>query len=51
MEYDGAEIIIELDMEVASVSEAYHKGLAKNILPDMVGLLNSCLWSLWSPNI
>ncbi|GMP57546.1 hypothetical protein CsSME_00021590 [Camellia sinensis var. sinensis] len=27
-----------------------HKGLARKVLPDVVGLLNSRLWSLWSPS-
>ncbi|KAM6562641.1 hypothetical protein CsatB_022639 [Cannabis sativa] len=27
-----------------------HKGLARKVLPDVLGLLNSRLWSLWSPN-
>lgn len=27
-----------------------HKGLARKVLPDVVGLLNSRLWSLWGPN-
>ncbi|XP_057495133.1 uncharacterized protein LOC130780230 [Actinidia eriantha] len=27
-----------------------HKGLVRKMLPDVVGLLNSRLWSLWSPN-
>lgn len=28
-----------------------HKGLARKVLPDVVGLLNSRLWSLWGPGI
>ncbi|XP_057495004.1 uncharacterized protein LOC130780066 [Actinidia eriantha] len=28
-----------------------HKGLVRKVLPDVVGLLNSRLWSLWSPNV
>lgn len=28
-----------------------HKGLARKVLPDVLGLLNSRLWSLWSPNV
>lgn len=27
-----------------------HKGLARKVLPDVLGLFNSRLWSLWSPN-
>ena len=28
----------------------HHKGLARKVLPDVLGLLNSRWWSLWSPN-
>ncbi|OAY34278.1 uncharacterized protein LOC110627765 [Manihot esculenta] len=28
-----------------------HKGLARKVLPDVLGLLNSRLWSLWGPNV
>ncbi|KAF8018398.1 hypothetical protein BT93_H3323 [Corymbia citriodora subsp. variegata] len=28
-----------------------HKGLARKVLPDVLGILNSRLWSLWSPNV
>ncbi|CAI9093190.1 OLC1v1028628C1 [Oldenlandia corymbosa var. corymbosa] len=28
-----------------------HKGLARKVLPDVMGLLNSRLWNLWSPNV
>ena len=28
-----------------------HKGLARKVLPDVLGLLNSRLWSLWSPTM
>ncbi|KAF5939957.1 hypothetical protein HYC85_021124 [Camellia sinensis] len=28
-----------------------HKGLVRKVLPDVVGILNSRLWSLWSPNV
>lgn len=34
---------------VAAVSQ--HKGLTSTMLPDVLGLLNSRLWSLWSPNV
>ncbi|KAL6969234.1 hypothetical protein U1Q18_028959 [Sarracenia purpurea var. burkii] len=34
-----------------SSSANNHKGLARKVLPDVVGLLNSRLWSLWSPNV
>lgn len=28
-----------------------HKGLARKVLPDVIGLFHSRLWSLWSPNV
>ncbi|WCJ38801.1 hypothetical protein M5689_019838 [Euphorbia peplus] len=28
-----------------------HKGLARKVLPDVLGILNSRLWSLWGPNV
>ncbi|KAK4780025.1 hypothetical protein SAY87_016131 [Trapa incisa] len=28
-----------------------HKGLARKVLPDVLGLLNSRLWNLWNPNV
>ncbi|TYH84253.1 hypothetical protein ES332_D02G185500v1 [Gossypium tomentosum] len=28
-----------------------HKGLARKVLPDILGLFNSRLWGLWSPNV
>ncbi|KAJ9176151.1 hypothetical protein P3X46_011494 [Hevea brasiliensis] len=28
-----------------------HKGLARKVLPDVLGLLNSRLWSLWGPSV
>lgn len=33
------------------VAVSNHKGLARKVLPDVLGLLNSRLWSLWSPNV
>lgn len=29
----------------------HHKGLARKVLPDVLGLLNSRLWNLWSPSV
>lgn len=40
----------ELTM-VAAGSGSHHKGLARKVLPDVLGLLNSRLWKLWSPNV
>ncbi|XP_019155732.1 PREDICTED: uncharacterized protein LOC109152488 [Ipomoea nil] len=28
-----------------------HKGFARKVLPDVLGVFNSRLWSLWSPNL
>ncbi|KAK4413147.1 hypothetical protein Salat_2727200 [Sesamum alatum] len=28
-----------------------HKGLARKVLPDVMGIFSSRLWSLWSPNV
>ncbi|CAK9171930.1 unnamed protein product [Ilex paraguariensis] len=28
-----------------------HKGLARKVFPDLLGLFNSRLWSLWNPNM
>lgn len=28
-----------------------HKGLARKMLPDVLGLFNSRLWRLWNPNV
>lgn len=27
-----------------------HKGLARKVLPDVLGLFNSSFWRLWNPN-
>ncbi|KAK6930783.1 hypothetical protein RJ641_002576 [Dillenia turbinata] len=35
---------------VRSSAANNHKGLARKVLPDVLGLLNSRLWNLWSPN-
>ncbi|KAJ4710796.1 ATP-dependent tryptophan/phenylalanine/tyrosine adenylase [Melia azedarach] len=34
-----------------AASSCSHKGLARKVLPDVLGLFNSRLWSLWSPNV
>ncbi|XP_062156568.1 uncharacterized protein LOC133864297 [Alnus glutinosa] len=36
---------------VAASNDNHHKGLARKVLPDVLGLFNSRLWSLWSPNV
>ncbi|KAG6653869.1 hypothetical protein I3843_05G097300 [Carya illinoinensis] len=42
--------VVETAM-VAASSSNNHKGLARKVLPDVLGLLNSRWWSLWSPNV
>ncbi|KAJ6341339.1 hypothetical protein OIU78_009499 [Salix suchowensis] len=54
------EVPEEVDEEETAVEAAathgvavcsHHKGLARKVLPDVLGLLNSRLWNLWSPNV
>ncbi|KAJ6702188.1 hypothetical protein OIU74_013354 [Salix koriyanagi] len=56
------EVPEEVDEEETAVAAAaaathgvavcsHHKGLARKVLPDVLGLLNSRLWNLWSPNV
>ncbi|EEF51754.1 uncharacterized protein LOC8269201 [Ricinus communis] len=50
------EVTKTIEMEVVTVQAMglgadCHKGFARKVLPDVVGLLNSRLWSLWSPSI
>ncbi|XVE74743.1 hypothetical protein DITRI_Ditri12bG0042300 [Diplodiscus trichospermus] len=35
----------------ASTTTSNHKGLARKVLPDVLGLFNSRLWGLWNPNV
>ncbi|KAF8399997.1 hypothetical protein HHK36_015870 [Tetracentron sinense] len=39
------------DGAAVQVPASNHKGLARKVLPDVLGLFNSRLWSLWSPNV
>ncbi|XP_042051253.1 uncharacterized protein LOC121796475 [Salvia splendens] len=44
----------EKEMEddcVAAPPARTHKGLARKVLPDVMGIFSSRLWSLWSPNV
>ncbi|CAK7336752.1 unnamed protein product [Dovyalis caffra] len=55
-EIGSEEVTGNLEMEVVTVhASGYndcHKGLARKVLPDVMGLLNSRLWSnLWSPGM
>ncbi|XP_059656624.1 uncharacterized protein LOC132303407 [Cornus florida] len=38
-------------MVLRSSPASNHKGMARKVLPDVLGLLNSRLWSLWNPNV
>ncbi|CAN6726896.1 unnamed protein product [Malus baccata var. baccata] len=35
----------------AAAAASNHRGLARKVLPDVLGLFNSRLWNLWSPNV
>ncbi|KAK8537328.1 hypothetical protein V6N13_042261 [Hibiscus sabdariffa] len=35
----------------AATATSDHKGLARKVLPDVLGLFNSRLWGLWNPNV
>ncbi|OMP09913.1 hypothetical protein COLO4_05012 [Corchorus olitorius] len=35
----------------SSTPTSSHKGLARKVLPDVLGLFNSRLWGLWNPNV
>ncbi|CAH8303322.1 unnamed protein product [Eruca vesicaria subsp. sativa] len=39
----------ESTVENPGVAETGHKGLARKVLPDVLGLLNSSFWRLWNP--
>jgi hypothetical protein len=47
---EEAESVVGRTM-VAASNDHHHKGLARKVLPDVLGLFNSRLWSLWSPNV
>ncbi|XVF54716.1 hypothetical protein PTKIN_Ptkin05aG0203500 [Pterospermum kingtungense] len=51
-EPEREENVGEVEVEVVAVATGVsHKGLARKVLPGVVGLLNSRLWSLWGPSI
>ncbi|KAH6798102.1 hypothetical protein C2S52_022656 [Perilla frutescens var. hirtella] len=41
----------EDDVAAPAVVVRTHKGLARKVLPDVMGIFTSRLWSLWSPNV
>ena len=49
------EVVREEEEEEATVvlpaaAGSGHKGLARKVLPDVLGLFNSSFWRLWNPN-
>ncbi|KAL6188244.1 hypothetical protein ACLB2K_039637 [Fragaria x ananassa] len=52
-EEEAVEVKVEEDdvaLIVRAAAVSHHKGLARKVLPDVLGLFNSRLWNLWSPN-
>ncbi|KAI3929623.1 hypothetical protein MKX01_025791 [Papaver californicum] len=45
------EVVEEAEEQVQVLNNGGHRGLARKVLPDVLGILNSRLWSLWSPNV
>ncbi|XVF43669.1 hypothetical protein PTKIN_Ptkin02bG0059400 [Pterospermum kingtungense] len=41
----------ETTTESPAATTSTHKGLARKVLPDVLGLFNSRLWGLWNPNV
>ncbi|XP_074310048.1 uncharacterized protein LOC141644415 [Silene latifolia] len=39
------------EKQVQQQQQQQHKGLARKVLPDVIGLFNSRLWNLWGPNV
>lgn len=47
----GADEVDLCDVSTPAVDVHSHKGLARKVLPDVMGIFNSRLWSLWNPNV
>ncbi|XP_030527575.1 uncharacterized protein LOC115738913 [Rhodamnia argentea] len=47
----AAQVVGDVAARSARAAVSSHKGLARKVLPDVLGILNSRLWSLWSPNM
>lgn len=45
----GHKVVVEAELQ--REQQQQHKGLARKVLPDVIGLLNSRLWNLWGPNV
>ncbi|KAK6160433.1 hypothetical protein DH2020_003814 [Rehmannia glutinosa] len=55
-ESKGVEVVGAPEDDLAAVDAPAvvvrnHKGLARKVLPDVMGIFSSRLWSLWSPNV
>ncbi|KAG6425515.1 hypothetical protein SASPL_115956 [Salvia splendens] len=40
-----------VSVEKTAAAAPSHKGLARKVLPDVMGIFSSRLWRLWSPNV
>lgn len=47
----GHKVKVEAELQREQQQQQQHKGLARKVLPDVIGLLNSRLWNLWGPNV
>uniref|UniRef100_A0A7N0TNK3 Uncharacterized protein n=1 Tax=Kalanchoe fedtschenkoi TaxID=63787 RepID=A0A7N0TNK3_KALFE len=43
---EGAAVVVEM-----AAAASGHKGFARKVLPDVLGVFNSRLWNLWGPNV
>ncbi|KAG9136843.1 hypothetical protein Leryth_004592 [Lithospermum erythrorhizon] len=48
---EAAQPVKTAEMAAVGGGGSSHKGLARKVLPDVLGLFNSRLWSLWGPNV
>lgn len=48
---DGEEEERESGTQKKMLQQQQHKGLARKVLPDFIGLFHSRLWNLWGPNV
>ena len=47
----GEELAVETAEIIQGMVASNHKGLTRKALSEVLGLLNSRLWSLWIPNV
>ncbi|KAF8118150.1 hypothetical protein N665_0006s0143 [Sinapis alba] len=52
VEVEEEEVVVEEEstVEIPGAAGTGHKGLARKVLPDVLGLINSSFWRLWNPN-